>query len=333
MEKNLNSIKTFSSLLDMIDTLHTEEDCREYLERIIWGEAPVCPHCGCIDKDHWKLTSFGKFKGLYKCRHCRERFNVLFGTMFEGSHIPLKKWFYAIFLFISHKKGISSAQLARDIKVTQKTAWFMLCRIRENLRDDDATFDTDTQVDETYVGGKTTWKKGGMGRSTKQKTPVFGMLSGGKVFTKVVPNTKKRTLQDIIDANIPKGVRIISDCWKGYNDAQKNYLHETVAHHLEEYVNNRGFHTNSIEGFWSLLKRGIIGIYHLVTAKHLPKYCKEFVYLYNTRKLTDGERFLDFLRTPTYHYLYGDIIMSPNAVDLQMRLAYEGQNLRVHRIN
>lgn len=249
MEHNLNSIKTFSSLLDMINTLHTEEDCREYLERIIWGDAPVCPHCGCIDKDQWKLSVLGRFKGLYKCHHCRERFNVLFGTMFEGSHILLKKWFYAIFLFICHKKGISSAQLARDIKVTQKTVWFMLGRIRENFRDDDATFESDTQVDEIYVGGKTTWKKGGMGRSTKQKTPVFGMLSGGKVFTKVVPNTKKRTLQDIIDANIPKGVRIIYDCWKGYNDVQKNYLHETVAHHLEEYVNNRGFHTNSIEGF------------------------------------------------------------------------------------
>lgn len=284
-------------------------------------DAPVCTHCGSIDPDHWKLTTLGKFKGLYKCRHCRERFNVLFGTMFEGSHVPLKKWFYAIFLFISQKKGISSAQLSRDIKVTQKTAWFMLGRIHENFRDADATFDSDTQVDETYVGGRTTWKKGDMGRSTMQKTPVFGMLSGGKVFTKVVQNTNNRTLQDIIDANIPKGVRFISDCWKGYNDVQKNYLHETVAHHLEEYVNNRGFHTNSIEGFWSLLKRGIIGIYHLVTVKHFPKHCKEFVYRYNTRKMTDGERFLDFLRTPSCHYLYEDIIMSPNAVDLQMRLA------------
>ncbi len=135
----------------MIDTLHTETECREYLESLLWGNAPVCPHCGAVDKEHWKLTSFGQFKGQYKCRHCRCKFNVRIGTMFEGTHIPLKKWFYAIYLFISHKKGISSAQLARDIHVTQKTAWFMLGRIRENLRDDDAKFNHDTQVDSALL--------------------------------------------------------------------------------------------------------------------------------------------------------------------------------------
>lgn len=313
----------FRSIVEMIDTLHTEEDCRDYLESLLWGEAPVCPHCGVVDSEHWKLTSFGRFKGTYKCRHCRARFNVLYGTMFEGTHIPLKKWFYAIYLFISHKKGVSSAQLARDIHVTQKTAWFMLGRIRENLRDDDAKFESDTQVDETYVGGKTKKNRGGQGRSTKQKTPVFGLVSNGKVYLRVVPNAKKHTLQSIIDDLVKAGTRIISDCWKGYNDVQKHYLHETVAHHLEQYVNERGFHTNTIEGFWSILKRGIIGIYHLVTAKHLPKYCKEFVYRYNTRKLSDGERFIDFLTTRTFRYSYDDIIMSPKAVDTQMRIACE----------
>lgn len=320
----------------MIDTLHTEEECREYLESLLWGEAPVCPHCGAVDKEHWKLTLFGKFKGQYKCRHCRSRFNVRIGTMFEGTHVPLKKWFYAIYLFISHKKGISSCQLARDIHVTQKTAWFMLGRIRENLRDDDAKFNDDTQVDETYVGGKTKRKRGGQGRSTKQKTPVFGMVCRDKVYAQVIPDASKKTLQGIIDELAQVGIRIISDCWGGYNDVHKKFLHETVAHHLDEYVNERGYHTNTIEGFWSILKRGVIGIYHLVTAKHLPKYCKEFVYRYNTRKISDGERFIDCLRTPSRRLYYGEICLKSDYVeqlmdmrdDIQCRRECEAMGLR-----
>lgn len=194
----------------------------------------------------------------------------------------------------------------------------MLGRIRENLRDDDAKFDDDTQVDETYVGGKTKRNRGGQGRSLKQKTPVFGMVSKGKVYAKVVPNAKKNTLQSIIDKLAQSDIRIISDCWSGYNDVHKKYLHETVAHHLGQYVNERGFHTNTIEGFWSILKRGITGIYHLVTAKHLPKYCKEFVYRYNTRGLTDGERFIDCLRTPSHRLRYYEICLKPAFVEQLM---------------
>lgn len=299
----------FNSLLQMIDTLHTEDDCRQYLEDIRWGGEPVCPHCGSISKHHYKLTQNGKFKGLHKCKDCRKRFTVMQGTMFEGSHVPLKKWFYAIYLFLGHKKGISSVQLAKDIDVTQKTAWFMLSRIRVNLRDDDANFDDFTQVDETYVGGK--GKKGQQGRCLKQKTPVMGLLSAGLVHARVVPNTTKKVLQAIIDELVSPGSVIISDEWGGYNDVEKRYIHEVVKHKIHQYVNKKGFHTNSIEGFWSQLKRGIIGIYHLVTAKHLPKYCKEFVYRYNTRKITDGERFNEFLQQPTERLYYGELLMKP----------------------
>lgn len=120
----------FKSIIQMFDTLSTEDECRKYLEDLVWHGEPKCPFCSCT-KEPWKLTTFGRFRGLYKCPHCGKRFNVKVGTMFEGSHIPLKKWFYAIYIFLSHKKGISSVQLAKDISVTQKTAWFMLCRIRE----------------------------------------------------------------------------------------------------------------------------------------------------------------------------------------------------------
>lgn len=302
-------MKPFHSLLHMIDTLHTEEDCREYLEDMRWHGEPVCPHCGSISKHHYKLKQNGEFKGLYKCKDCRERFTVRIGTMFEGSHVPLKKWFYAIYLFLAHKKGISSVQLAKDIDVTQKTAWFMLSRIRVNLKDDDANFDDFTQVDETYVGGK--GKKGQQGRSLKKKTPVMGLLSAGLVHARVIPNTTKKVLQAIIDELVSPGSVIISDEWGGYNDVEKRYIHEVVKHKIYEYVNKKGFHTNGIEGFWSQLKRGIIGIYHLVSRKHLPKYCKEFVYRYNTRKITDGERFNEFLQQPTERLYYGELLMKP----------------------
>lgn len=240
-------MKPFHSLLQMIDTLHTEEDCRQYLEDMRWSGEPVCPHCGSISKHHYKLTQNGTFKGLYKCKDCRERFTVLQGTMFEGSHVPLKKWFYAIYIFLSHKKGISSVQLAKNINVTQKTAWFMLSRIRKNLKDDDAIFDDMTQVDETYVGGK--GKKGEQGRSLKKKTPVMGLLSAGLVYARVVPNTKAKTLLPIIDELVRPGSLIISDEWCGYNNVKKKYAHEVVKHKIKQYVNKKGFHTNSIEGF------------------------------------------------------------------------------------
>jgi transposase-like protein len=148
---------SFESLIDLIDTLQSEEDCRQYLENHLWENGvPVCPHCGSISDKHYKLKQGGNFKGLYKCRDCKERFTVTVKTMFEGSHIPLKKWFLAIYIFLSHKKGISSVQLHKDLKVTQKTAWFMLSRIRNNMHDKaKPKFKDRTQVDETYVGGKT----------------------------------------------------------------------------------------------------------------------------------------------------------------------------------
>ncbi len=286
---------TFHTLLQMMDTLHTEEDCRVYLENVRWNGKPICPHCGSISENHYKLTQNGEFKGLYKCRDCGKRFTVRQGTMFEGSNLPLKKWFYAIYLFLSHKRGISSCQLAKDIGVTQKTAWFMLHRIRHNVRDDDADFNDMTQVDETYVGGKTQRNRGGQGRSTKQKTPVMGLLSDGKVYARVIKNASSKVLLGIIDKLVRKGSTVITDKWKGYNKVKERYIHEVVEHNLKEYVNVDGFHTNSIEGFWSQLKRGIIGIYFFVSPKHLQNYCKEFVFRYNTRKQSDADRFNEFL--------------------------------------
>lgn len=314
-------METFHSLLHMLDTLHTEKECREYLEDMRWHGEPVCPHCGSISKHHYKLTQNGEFKGLYKCKDCRSRFTVRIGTMFEDSNLPLKKWFYAIYVFLTDKRGINSCQLAKHIGVTQKTAWFMLHRIRHNIKDDDTTFEDQTQVDETYVGGKTSEKyqrrknhkegKKNMGRSLAQKTPVMGLLSKGKVYTQVIKDASSKVLLDVIDRFIKKGSTVVSDGWVGYKNVKDNYRHEVVQHSLGIYVNERGFHTNSIEGFWSHFKRGIIGVYYLVSPKHLPKYCREYALRYNTRKISDGERFNQFLQQPTERLYYGELLMKP----------------------
>ncbi|WP_110311454.1 IS1595 family transposase [Dysgonomonas alginatilytica] len=300
------------SLLDLLRNLHDRKSCREFLEGLRWQGIPKCPHCNCQSEKHYKLKNRGEFNGLYKCRECKTRFTVTIGTMFEGSNVPLEKWFYAIYVFLSHKKGISSIQLSKDIGVTQKTAWFMLTKIRHNLNETDRfianKFDSEVQIDETYVGGKPKgriWQN--QGRSLKQKTPVVGILSHDRVYTLVVPNTSGRTLKTIIYSLIKPGTTIVTDGWKGYHGISPEYVHQVVYHKKGSYKNKEGFHTNGIEGFWSHLKRGLIGIYHSVSPKYLQFYCNEFTYRYNTLNLLDGERFIQFITSIHKRLKYHDL--------------------------
>jgi transposase-like protein len=296
---NLHKNTFFRSIIDMIDNLQNDDDCRMFLEKVRWGDEPVCPHCGSKSKEHYKLNK-NDFKGLYKCRGCWKRFTVTVGTMFESSHIPLRKWFTAIWLFASHKKGISSVQLHKDLHITQKSAWFMLSRIRHNFDQEinNIVFDKETQADETYVGGEARKKNNQhvntQGRSLKTKTPVFGLISDGFVFTKVVPNAKGETLKNIISVRVLKGTTLVTDGWLGYKGLHEDYKHEIVEHSKGTYKRGE-FHTNGIEGFWSLLKRGLIGIYHFCSVKHLQKYCNEFSFRFNTRNMSDGQRFFEVL--------------------------------------
>lgn len=300
--------KNFTSLIHLVTSLHTEEDCRLFLEDLRWGRRPVCPHCGSIRDNHYRLKSNGEFKGLYKCKDCRSRFTVRIGTMFESSNVSLKKWLLAIYIFLSHKKGISSMQLHKDINVTQKTAWFMLNRIRHNFKDKIwIDFETETQIDETYVGGKNRGRKRKTQGRSLAKTPVMGLLSEGMVYTKVIPNASGNTLKSIIYSLIREGSTIVTDGWRGYNGLSLDFVHKVIPHSLGVYIQD-GYHTNSIEGFWSQLKRGIIGIYHLVSPKHLTNYCEEFAYRYNTRHLSDGERFSQFLKNADSRLKYYDLI-------------------------
>lgn len=283
-----------------MNSLHDEKSCREFLETHRWHGVPKCPHCNHESKEHYKLNRNGEFNGLYKCRNCKKTFTVTKGTIFERSNVPLKSWFYTIHMLLSHKKGISSIQLSKDIGVTQKTAWYMLQKIRCNLNGELEdlldSYDGIVQVDETYVGGKNKgkiWQN--RGRSLKQKVPVVGLLTEDKVYALVVKNTKGNTLKGIIYYCIKPASIVVTDGWKGYKGISNMYNHKIVNHNKGSYKNKEGYHTNGIEGFWSMLKRGIKSTYHVVSHKYLQMYCDEFSYKYTTRKMGEIERLVHFI--------------------------------------
>lgn len=302
----------FKSFAQMIIALPDEKSCRLYLEKVRWDNAPTCPHCA--SQKHYKLKTKGEFKGLYKCGDCKVRYTVTVGTIFEGSHIPLKKWFIAIFLFSAHKKGISSYQIAEDLGLTQKSAWYMLSRIRHIYDCEKETSDSIAYCDETFVGGKNKNRHKDkkvakcQGRSFKDKTPVFGLIQDGKVYTKVIPDTKQKTLQPLIKELIQAGTTLVTDEWHGYNGLSVSYNHVYVNHSAKQYSVD-GYSTNSVENFWSHLKRGINGIYHQVSPKHLQKYCDEFAFRFNNRESESSEKFnLSLTKSSKGRLRYKDLI-------------------------
>ena len=283
----------------MLKALPTENDCREYLEFQRWGSVPTCPYCAVADTKHYKLNIRGEFRGMYKCRACKQRFTAILGTMFEGSPIPLSKWFIATFIFSAHKKGISSHQLARDLGVTQKTAWFMLHRLREAFTDKTPKILKDVvSTDETFIGGKNKNRhadkkvEGGQGGNSEDKTIVLGLMQvGGIVVTKIVPDRQSNTIMTVVNQMVENGAMLVTDDHTAYFRAKDDFYHIVVNHTQNEYVHN-AFSTNNIEGFWSLLKRGILGIYHQVTPKHLQTYCNEFGFRYKVITLFSVPIFL-----------------------------------------
>lgn len=285
-------LRDFDSLFDLLDYFTSEEVCEEYLAVIRWNGKPACPYCESEKVNALK----GKTK-RFKCYGCRKQFGVKVGTIFHDSKISLRKWFIAIYLVTAHKKGVSSHQLARDLKITQKSAWFVLQRIRETYNPDHEVFEGVVELDETYVGGKQGNKhkskreKGTQGRSTKTKTPVLGILQrDGKVYAIPVTDTQRATIIPIMRDKVAKGANVYTDEYWPYRALAGDYNHSFVKHRADEYVNG-AVHTNNIENFWSLFKRGVDGIYHHVSTKHLDKYVNEFTFRYNNRKLSEGSKF------------------------------------------
>jgi len=282
--------KDFNSILELLQAFPDEQSCVDHLEELRWNGYVISP----FDPTS---TVYKCKDNKYRCRATKKYFNVKTGTMFDNTKIKLQKWFLAIWLITSHKKGISSLQLSRDIDVTQKTAWFMLQRIRkcfgiENNND----LDNDVEADETYIGGKNKNRhkdkkvEGGQGRSAKDKTPVLGMVErGGKLNARKVEDVTVKTLTNEIVQVVKETANLYTDEWVGYNGVSRMYNHAKVHHGAGEYVNGDA-HTNTLEGFWSLLKRGIVGIYHFVSRKHLQNYVDEFVFRYNTRHNTEAGR-------------------------------------------
>jgi len=284
------------------------ERAREYLEFIRWPNGPVCPHCGVVG-DAYRIEGKGGAKGqkarpgLLACGSCRKQFSVTVGTLFADSKIPLHKWIQATFLLCSSKKGMSSHQLHRTLGVTYKTAWFMSHRIREAMRElhppQLGGGGTVVEADETFVGGKRRplhRKPDGTLKQRKRrayhdKEKVFSLVErGGKVRSFHIPKVNAETLKPIIREQVKADTRIHTDEGSHYNWVGKEYAeHATVTHSLYEYV--RGdVTTNAIENYFSILKRGLTGIYQHCAPRHLKRYVGEFDFRYNQRGVTDQER-------------------------------------------
>jgi len=285
---------TFKNKLQIRDFYKSEEKCKALLAQQRWAGKIICPHCG-TDKAPY-ITTRG-----YKCSSntCYKKFSVTTGTIFQDTKIKLNVWFEAIYVISAHKKGISSHQLARDLGITQKSAWFVLHRVREMLQEKAPQMLTGTvEVDETYVTGKDKnrhhSKKTGHDWRDNAGMVVGALERGGKVITKVVTDTKSATLIPFMVENVAKGSNVFTDENNAYSSLNQAYNHGFTVHSKANYVRGK-VHTNSIEGHWSQLKRGIVGIYHNVTNKHLQAYCNEFSYRYNTRKDSDNDRFFSVL--------------------------------------
>ena len=298
--------------------IRSEADAYEYLERLRWNGTPVCPHCGVIGKAYYlkpangssRVTRTGKThsqRRVWKCGACRKQFSVLTGTIFHGTKIPVQTWLFVIFEMCSSKNGVSAREIERKYKLTAKTAWFMVHRIREAMKREPLAglLSGTVASDETWIGGRITnkpkakrpqvhrWER--YNRSDKPAVQALIDVESGEVRSQVIPNVKGDTLRKVIDENVDMAATtLVTDEAKGYlKFADEMGAHETVVHAREEYVNKAGFSTNAVEGYFSQLKRSLDGTHHHVSREHLPRYLAEFDYRYTTRDMSDAERMVN----------------------------------------
>jgi transposase-like protein len=274
------------SIFEIMQKFNTEEHCIKHLENIRWPNGLQCIRC----KSERVMTfdakgKTGKTRHLYECVDCRYQYSVTTGTIFHDSHMALTKWFLAIYLICSAKKGISAKELERQLDVNYRTAWYMAHRIRLAMQQDDdfcLKFSGVCEVDETYIGGK---GKGPRGRSTATKIPVVGIRekTSGKVRMKAVENVQSHTLARFIRMHVREGSEIHHDEFTAYNWLNESEFKHDSVNHSETYVTANGTTTNGVENVWSLFKRGIVGVFHKVSGKYLQLYLDEFAFRFSNR--------------------------------------------------
>jgi transposase-like protein len=303
------------NLISLAQHFSDEDKAREFIEKLRWPDGPVCPHCGEVNNAYRlepkppKEGAKGKHvrKGVWKCGGCREQFTVTVGTIFEDSHIPLSKWLLAYHLLCASKKGMSAHQLHRMLKVTYRSAWFMAHRIRYTMSQEPLSSKLQgiIEVDETYIGGKirTVPQVQKLGTRPKDrvspvsnKAAVVSVLQrGGRVQSQHVQRVTTENLRPIIEQMVAEDAHVMTESSTVLKGAMRGRKHDQVNHKAEEYVryeNGLCITTNSIEGYFATLKRGINGVYHHVGKQHLHRYLSEFDFRYNARKVSDGDRTL-----------------------------------------
>ena len=278
MKKKYRPIKSDINLVNLIERFGTNEKCRDYLTELRWPKGISCPRCGCTSVS--TITE----RDQYDCNKCRYQFSVTSGSIFHDSHLPLWKWFLAIYLMIESKKGISACEVQRVVAVSYKTAWFLCHRIRAAMREVSADLLKGiVEVDETYIGGR----YHGRGRGYKgNKAVVIGAVErDGDIRLSVIKSPSRYWLHKFVrDTTDPKAEAIYTDEYKPYKGiADADTRHETVKHAEEEWVKG-DVHTNNVESVWSLLKRSVVGTYHKISIKHLDAYLDELEHRFNNRK-------------------------------------------------
>lgn len=284
-----------------------EDAAREHLESIRWPDGPFCPHCGSfnakrlppVERKAAKGHAATVRKGVVQCRDCREQYTVTVGTVFERSKVPLYKWLLATYLLTTSKKGISAHQIHRMLGVTYKTAWFMCHRIREAMDQDSGQLggspEMVVEVDETYVGGKS--ENRAFKGIPKKQIVVTLVERDGRARSFHVANAHAGTIRPLLFQHADRLSSLMTDDNKAYVKAGRSFwAHETVVHSDNQYTKTGGWHTNTVENFFSIFKRGIIGVYHHVSEAHLGRYAKEFDFRYNHRSISDSERSEQCLR-------------------------------------
>ena len=299
----------FKTLPELLQYFNNEDKSRDFLEKMRWPNGDIiCPICGAK-----RAYRNGDCK-TYKCRNidCKTNFSVTVGTLMENTKLPLAKWFAAIWLITNHKKGISSCQLARDLGIRQKAAWFLLHRVRQMVMDKAPDLlENVVAVDEAHVGGKfanmqKTKRAKHLEAGTSNKTPIMGMIEkNGKAKLFVIGET---SYKDMVRQNVSPNSTLVTDEHLGYQGLAYEYTNHVAVNHSRLEFMRDGFTTNEVEGFFSLFKRMYIGTYHVMSPYHLNRYCQEHAYRFNTRKIKDGLRFLDVMSKTSGRLKYKDLI-------------------------